>query len=175
MDGVVIPEQRAEMKRVNSLYKRVRKNQNQIETDRFRIGSCGAPSRRTARPGGEQLQLEGRIDRECAMRVKGCLFASATVALLTGCPGMSTRDNARFQAVVAKNVSPGMSFVTGIEHLVKAGFSCDDRVAAPTVSCTRDRQSLLPYACIQRVNLMTDAERRTIVEVIPKPIGCAGL
>jgi hypothetical protein len=109
------------------------------------------------------------------MRLKGCVFVVVTVALLAGCPGMSKRDNERFQAVVAKHVSPGMPFVTGIEHLVQAGFSCDDRVAAPAVTCSRSRQSLLPYACIQRLNLMTDADRKTIVEIIPKPIGCAGL
>lgn len=28
---------------------------------------------------------------------------------------------------------------------------------------------------IQRINLMTDTERKTVVEVIVKPIGCAGL
>jgi hypothetical protein len=61
------------------------------------------------------------------MRLQGCVSIIATVALLAGCPGMSKRDNERFQAVVAKNVSSGMSFVTGIEHLVRAGFSCDDR------------------------------------------------
>jgi hypothetical protein len=88
---------------------------------------------------------------------------------------MSKRDNERFQAVVAKNVSVGTSFVTAIEHLVKAGFSCDDRSSAPAVTCTRDRMSLLPYACFQRVELMTDAERKTVVEVNPRPIGCAGL
>lgn len=109
------------------------------------------------------------------MRLQGCLIALTAVAILSGCPGMSKRNNERFQAVVAKKVSVGMPFVTAIEHLIKVGFSCDDRVAAPAVTCTRDRMSLLPYACIQRVNLMTDAERRTIVEVIPRPIGCAGL
>ena len=81
---------------------------------------------------------------------------------------MSPSDNAKFQAVVAKNVSVGMPFVTAIEHLVKAGFSCDDRVRAPAVS-------LLPYTCIQRVVLLTDADRRTITVVTPNPIICAGL
>lgn len=109
------------------------------------------------------------------MRLQGCVSIIATVSFLAGCPGMSKRDNERFQAVVAKNVSVGMPFVTAIEHLVKAGFSCDDRSSAPAVTCARDRMSLLPYACIQRVNLMTDAERKTIVEVNPRPIGCAGL
>jgi hypothetical protein len=88
---------------------------------------------------------------------------------------MSQSDNAKFQAVVAKNVSVGMPFVTAIEHLVKAGFSCDDRVRAPAVSCERDRMSLLPYTCIQRVVLLTDADCRTITVVTPNPIICAGL
>jgi hypothetical protein len=92
-----------------------------------------------------------------------------------GCAGMSSSDNAKFQAVVAKSVSPGMPFVTGIKHLVKAWFSCDDRGSAPAVTCTRLRQSALPYACIQRVDLKTDLDRKTIVEVTSAPIACAKL
>ena len=92
-----------------------------------------------------------------------------------GCAGMGPKDNARFQAVVAKNVSVGMPFVTAIEHLVKVGFSCDQTSSAPDVTCTRSSQSILPYSCVQRVDLATDAERRTIVEVMPRPIGCVGL
>ena len=95
--------------------------------------------------------------------------------VVSGCAGMSPPDNAKFHAVVAKNVSPGMPIVTGIEHLVKAGFTCDARGSAPAVTCTRMRQNILPYACIQRVDLKTDPDRKTIAEVTPKPIACAGL
>jgi hypothetical protein len=94
---------------------------------------------------------------------------------LSGCPGMSVKDNERFQKLVDRTVSPGMPFVTAIEKLVKAGFSCDDRVSDPLVTCTLDRQSLLPYACFERVDLTTDGERRTVTLVKPRPIGCAGL
>lgn len=94
---------------------------------------------------------------------------------LGGCPGMSAKENERFQAVVATHVSPGMPFVTAIEHMVKAGFSCDDRSSAPQVTCERNRFSLLPYTCIQRVSIITDAERRTVLSVAPNPIICAGL
>jgi hypothetical protein len=110
--------------------------------------------------------------------VKASAFVLLGAALLTGvggCAGMSPSDNAKFQAVVAKSVSPGMPFVTGIEHLVKAGFTCDDRGSTAAVTCTRMRQNTLPYACIQRVDLKTDPDRKTIVEVTPKPIACAGL
>lgn len=109
-----------------------------------------------------------------ALIVSSVLFVPILLGI-SGCPGMGPRDNARFRTVVAKNVTVGMPFVTAIEHLVRAGFSCDDRVAAPAVSCTRDRQSLLPYACMQQVNLITDVERKTVLEVTPLPIGCAGL
>jgi hypothetical protein len=105
-------------------------------------------------------------------------FGLFGVALLLGvgaCAGISPSDNTNFQAVVAKSVSPGMPFVTGIMHLVKAGFTCDDRGSAPAVTCTRMRQNILPYACIQRVDLKTDPDRKTIVEVTPEPIACAGL
>jgi hypothetical protein len=88
---------------------------------------------------------------------------------------MSPKENARLQSVVAKNVSPGMPFATALQNLHKSGFSCDDRPATIEVTCTRSRQSLLPYACIQRVNLMTDSSRTTVTTVTPMPIACAGL
>jgi len=105
-----------------------------------------------------------------------CVLLGAMLpAGVGGCAGMSPSDNVDFQAVVAKSVSPGMPFVTGIKHLGKEGFSCDDRGSAPTVTCTRLRQNVLPYACIQRVDLKTDSDRKTIIEVTPEPIACAGL
>jgi hypothetical protein len=100
-------------------------------------------------------------------------LAGIMLLALNGCAGMSKADNERFQAVVAKNVSPGMSFVT--KHLVKAGFSCDDRSSAPAISCTRSRDSILPFSCIHRVELMTDTYRETVVSVTPRPIICASL
>jgi hypothetical protein len=103
------------------------------------------------------------------------LLAAALLAGVDGCAGMNPSDNANFQSVIAKSVSPGMPFISGIEHLVKAGFSCDIRGSAPAVTCTRMRQNTLPYACIQRVDLKTDSGRKTIVEVTPEPIVCAGL
>jgi hypothetical protein len=88
---------------------------------------------------------------------------------------MSPKDNSEFQSEVARNVAPGMSLVSATQRLRKLGFSCDDKAAAPEITCTRNRQSLLPYACVQRVNLVTDLERITVTTVTPKPIACAGL
>jgi len=121
------------------------------------------------------------VDRQigCHQSRRFTALAATLIGLgsvsLAGCPGMSAKDNERFRAVVSRTVSPGMPFVSAIEKLVRAGFSCDDRTSAPLVTCTKDRQSWLPYACIERVNLTTDAERRTLTDVAPKPIACAGL
>jgi len=103
------------------------------------------------------------------------MFGAALLTGVGGCAGMSPADNSRFQKVVAKNVSVGMPFVTAIEHLVKAGFSCDDRVRAPAVSCSRFRYSILPFSCIQRIAISTDPDRRTVASVTAEPIMCAGL
>jgi hypothetical protein len=103
------------------------------------------------------------------------LFGAALLACVDGCAGMSPSDNVKFQAVVAKNVAAGMPFVIGIKHLVQAGFTCDERGSAPAVTCTRMRQNILPYTCIQRVDLKTDSDRKTIVEVTPEPIVSTGL
>ena len=54
------------------------------------------------------------------MRLQGCVSIITIGALLTGCPGMSKRDNERFQALVAKNASPGMPFVTGNDYSSRA-------------------------------------------------------
>jgi hypothetical protein len=101
-----------------------------------------------------------------------------SVALLlsvTGCAGMTKTDNERFQAVVARNASPGTSFVTAIENFLRAGFSCDDRSSAPAVTCERNRYSILPFTCIQRAELITDSDRKTVVSATAKPIICASL
>ncbi len=102
-------------------------------------------------------------------------LAILTSSSMSGCAGMSSKDNARFQEVVAKNVSVGMPFVTAIEHLVKAGFHCSAMGEAADVTCTRLEFSLLPFSCVQRVNLSADTHRDKIVDIAPEPIGCASL
>ena len=112
---------------------------------------------------------------ESLREVRRCTGLVCVLLGLSGCAGMSKADNERFQAVVAKNVSPGMSYIAALERLVKAGFSCDERSAAPAVNCSRMRDTVLLYSCIQRVDLMTDGQRETVVTVTPQPIRCVGL
>jgi hypothetical protein len=124
--------------------------------------------------GARVIIRTGRAGTRRFLLMRAILTGLGALALV-GCPGMSVIDNERFRALVARTVSPGMPFVAAIEKLVKAGFSCDDQSSAPLVTCAKNRQSLLPYACFERVNLATDADRRKVTEVAPQPIACAGL
>jgi len=87
---------------------------------------------------------------------------------------MGPDDNQKFRSEVAEEVSVEMPLITAKEHLAKAGFSCDERSSSPEVTCTRDKESVLPYSCVQRVNLTPDSKRETVIAVTPKAIICAG-
>jgi hypothetical protein len=88
---------------------------------------------------------------------------------------MTKEDNERFQAEIAKNVSVGMPFSTAIERLANAGFSCDERSAAPAVTCTRMKDNILLYSCIQRVNLTVESSRKIVQVIDSVPIACTGM
>jgi hypothetical protein len=88
---------------------------------------------------------------------------------------MSPADNERFRALVARQVSVGMPLVAAEYHLGKLGFACDDGVAAPAISCSRLKDNVLLYSCVQEVTLETDAAARTVAAVVPQPIRCVGL
>lgn len=94
---------------------------------------------------------------------------------LCGCAGMGPEDNRRFQAEVARQVSVGMSLGKATQRLADSGFSCDARSAAPAVTCTRDKDNILLYTCVQRANLTVDSGKGTVVVVEPMAIRCAGL
>ena len=106
----------------------------------------------------------------------------ALLLITTACfPGMSPEAQADLKTEIAKIVSIDMPMVNATQHLAHAGFVCSDNNVTyenigpgPNISCTRERQSFLPYACIQRVHLLLDADRTKIVKYSAE-IGCYGL
>ncbi len=99
-------------------------------------------------------------------------IAFFAVAFLSGC---YTVNQERFSAYAASAVSAGMPLAAGTAHLQKDGFHCDPRSSAPATTCTRDRQSLLPYSCVERIDLYPREDKTTIVRVEVPTIMCAGL
>lgn len=88
---------------------------------------------------------------------------------------MSTEDNERFQTEIAKQVVVGMPLPVASQNLAKIGFSCDDKSAAPEITCTRIKDNILLYSCMQRVNIVINSERKYVLAIKPSPIACAGL
>lgn len=107
------------------------------------------------------------------------LWVNALYALATGhllcLAGCYTVNDGQFSSDMTTLVRPGMHMNAAIERLNIQGFGCDSRSAAPATTCTKTRQSLLPYTCIERVNLIPAVGLATVERVdIPK-IACAGL
>jgi hypothetical protein len=94
---------------------------------------------------------------------------------ILGCTGVTPEDNQRFRSEIAENLSINMPLTVAKERLTQLGFSCDEQSSAPNITCTRTKQNILPYSCIQRVNLSPDPERDSVAAVTPEPIVCAGL
>ncbi len=94
---------------------------------------------------------------------------------LGACAGMAPEDNARLRREVAGRLTDGMSLSASVDQLAQIGFACDDKSAAPALTCTRVRDRAIVYTCIHRVNLALDADRQTVVHVDVAPIACAGL
>jgi hypothetical protein len=94
---------------------------------------------------------------------------------LTACAGMGPEDNRRLQLEVAGQLNEGMTLGTSIARLTKLGFACDDKSAAPAVTCTRNGGSGFVHSCLDRVNLSTDGARTSVARIEVAPIACAGL
>lgn len=100
------------------------------------------------------------------------LVSIAMVSCLAGCYSV---NQDRFAANMHALVRPGMPVNAAVNVLQARGFACDARSAAPAISCTKDRQSLLPSTCIERVDLSVDGAGTTVASIKVPPIICAGL
>jgi hypothetical protein len=100
------------------------------------------------------------------------VFITSCLLCLGGC---YTVNNDRFAADMHKLVEPGLDMASATKHLEAHGFTCDAVSAAPSTTCMRTRQSLLPYTCIERVNLVPDGEQPRVKRVDIPQIMCAGL
>lgn len=86
------------------------------------------------------------------------------VLLLSGCAGMSASERQEYADHINQIVPVGISYTKAIEHLVKEGFSCDDRFAAPATTCSRTEEVFIS-SCVTTVYLSTDKTRMTVVGV----------
>jgi hypothetical protein len=116
-----------------------------------------------------------RYDNECFGLTKERYMGRKLVlcfgssALLSGCYFV---NQPKFEASVHKQVSVGMPLQAAMAALGQRKMICSGE---NPVDCSRIRQSLMPYSCIERVNLYSSGTDRLVTEIqIPK-IACAGL
>lgn len=101
------------------------------------------------------------------------LSASLTLLLCaTGLSGCYFRNQKAFERRVEGLVSVGMPVQQALARLSDLRLTCT--VANPA-DCSRIRQSLMPYSCVERVRVywMEQTQRVTRIEI--PPIACAGL
>jgi hypothetical protein len=84
-------------------------------------------------------------------------------------------NNERFATGIRALIMPGMDLAAAQSRLSSNGFNCSPLGAAPAISCSRMRHSLLPYSCIERVNLVPGAIQGKVERVEIPQIVCAGL
>lgn len=93
---------------------------------------------------------------------------------LYGCAGMSSEDNQRLHHEISEQVTVDMKLSTAEKNLTKIGFSCDEVSAPPEITCTRTKDNIFLYSCLQRVNLALNFDRKNVSVIKLSPIVCAG-
>jgi hypothetical protein len=112
---------------------------------------------------GLRLQHSTRLRKVLMLLVAGAM---------TGC---YTLNDGKFAANVAEMKLEAMSLSGAIARLEQDGFSCDSRSARPIVTCTKTRQGIHLYSCIERVNLPPSSVPEMVGRVEIPRIMCAGL
>jgi hypothetical protein len=103
--------------------------------------------------------------------MKRLALIGGSLLFLSGC---YTVNNERFANDVRALVQPGMEMSLATGKLESNGFACDPHSSAPAITCVKTRQNLLPYTCIERVNLTPSQAPMTLDRVDTPPIACAG-
>jgi hypothetical protein len=100
---------------------------------------------------------------------KKWLFSLTSVALLSGCYFV---NQPKFEASIHRRVSVGMPLQAAVAALGGRKMRCNGE---NPVDCSRLRQSLMPYSCVERVRLYSSGLDRVVTEIEIRKIACAGL
>ena len=108
---------------------------------------------------------------------RGLLKGRQLAALLSPllCVACVSNSQARVADEARQLVQPGMPLSSAVGRLNNAKFSCDDRLVAGAVTCTRSRNYAILAGCLQRVDLIPVPGGSTVLRVeVPKP-ACTGM
>jgi len=86
--------------------------------------------------------------------------------------GCYFRNQAAFDSRIRKEVAVGMPVQDAMARLSKMRLSC---IHSEPADCSRVRQSLLPYSCVERVRLHWAEQTQRVTRIEIPDIVCAGL
>ena len=105
-------------------------------------------------------------------RLRPTIFVGLLAVLLPGC---TSNSQPRLEALANRLVPPGSKLSEATSRLTVAGFNCDPRAGAYTLTCTRMRNNAVLATCVQRINLSTDSADRFVSRIDVPPPACAGM
>jgi len=100
---------------------------------------------------------------------------AATFALLLAVSGLSGcyfRNQKSFERRVESTISAGMPLQQAVSRLSDLRLTC---TLVNPADCSRIRQSLMPYSCVERVRLYWSGETQQVTRIEIPEIACAGL
>jgi hypothetical protein len=98
-----------------------------------------------------------------------CLVLALPVLGLSGC---YFRNQKSFERRVERAVSTGMPLHQAVTRLSDLRLTC---TLVNPADCSRIRQSLMPYSCVERVRLYWSGEAQQVTRIEIPEIACAGL
>jgi hypothetical protein len=92
----------------------------------------------------------------CVIDLSGCYF----------------RNQKAFEQRVQTHVAVGMPMQDAIARLADMRLTC---TGANPADCSRIRQSLMPYSCVERVRLQWGEQTKQVTKIEIPEIACSGL
>lgn len=106
-------------------------------------------------------------------RTRTLLAATPAVLLcVLGLNGCYVRNQKSFERRVENAVSVGMPLEQALSRLSGLHLTCS--IANPA-DCSRLRESLMPYSCVERVRVYWTGEIQQVTRIDIPQIACAGL
>lgn len=100
------------------------------------------------------------------------LFKLALLFCVIGLSGCYFRNQKTFERRVQSEVAIGMPVQDAIARLSNMRLSC---TRSDPADCSRIRQSLMPYSCVERVRVHWTDQTLRVTEIEIPEIVCAGL
>jgi hypothetical protein len=104
-------------------------------------------------------------------RTKVAFAAMALLLCAVGLAGCYFRNQKAFEGRIQAHVAVGMPMQDAIARLSELRLTC---TRSNPADCSRVRQSVMPYSCVERVRLHWAEQTQQVTKIEIPEIACAG-